>query len=81
MVPGGCGGGFWKGCSESSRAADSAVTFANSVESKRGENEDGYAAALGWCCAAAKTEDASNNPIAAAESTTRITPNGKEILV
>jgi len=46
-----------------------------------GENEDGDAAALGSRGVAASIEDASNNTIAAIESRTRITPNGKETLV
>jgi hypothetical protein len=57
------------------------VTFAAAFESNEVENEDGNSAALERGSAAATPEDASNNTIAAVESTTRITPNGKEILV
>jgi hypothetical protein len=67
--------------STDSTARDSAVTFAESVESNGLETEDGDAAALGWRGAPAETKDASNNTTAAIKSRTPITPNGKEILV
>ena len=53
-------GGFWKERSEEGLAADSAVTFVESGESKMEENEDGTATAFGSRGAAASTEDASN---------------------
>ncbi len=62
-------------------AANSAVTFAEPVESNAEESEDGDATPFGLRGTPARAEDASNNSIAANESRTRITPNGKETLV
>src|ERR1700732_4095439 len=81
-VPGGCGGGFWNGCSAGSSgkgSAKTAETFEESAESK--EEEDGDATASGWRGAATSKEDASKKNNVASESRTRITPNGKDSLV
>src|SRR5229473_4394353 len=85
-VPGCCAGGSWAAKSAEPRsswspAAGTEVTFGESEESNLAERcEDGDATA-GVSKLTAGTADASNNTIAANESRTRVTPNGKETLV
>src|SRR5260370_25783126 len=81
IVPTGCGGGSWKEGSVVLLAANSAVTFAEPVESNAEESEDGDATPFGLRGTPARAEDASNNSIAANQSRTRLTPNGKGTLL
>src|SRR6266852_7741015 len=83
-VPGCCAGGSWAAKSAEPRSSWSPaaeVTFGEAEESNLAERcEDGDATA-GVSKLTAGTADASNNTIAANESRTRVTPNGKETLV